>query len=109
LNREGHGVTTSRRRVRGTLWAYDYAIVPPQAGERLDGLRTILGEEHAAARRAARTWTGRVVCEAHATHVLVVSDSPDQGRVVNRLLERWVGRAHAAFSLTLPLALRAGT
>jgi hypothetical protein len=96
-------VKATGRRARRTLWAYDYAIVPPQAGELLDGIRTILEEEHAAAQRAARTWTGRLVCERQVTHILVVTDSPDQDREVNRHLEGQLRRAHAAFSLTLPL------
>src|SRR5690606_15111719 len=98
-----------RRGIRGTRWAYAYEIVPPQAEGQLRGLRAILARAHAAARRTAHTWTGRLVCEREATHILVVCDSPDQGREVNRLLERRVRRANATFSLTPPVALRAAT
>jgi hypothetical protein len=95
------------RRVRRTLWAYDYAIVPPQEEEQLDRLRRILEVAHTAARRAARTWTGRVVREQQVTHILVVSDSPDQDRGVNRRLEGLLNQANASFSLTAPMAVAA--
>jgi len=79
--------------------------VPPQAGELLDDIRTILEKEHAAAGRAARTWTGRVVRAQQVTHILVVSDSPDQDRGVNRRLEGLLNQANASFSLTAPMAV----
>ncbi len=94
-------------RVRGTLWTYDYAIVPPQAEAQLDRLRGFLEEAHTAAQRAARTWTGRVVREQQVTHILVVSDSPDQGRGVNRRLESLLKQVNAPFSLTAPMEVPA--
>lgn len=100
----------TRTTVARTLWAYAYAIVPPQAEGQLGGLGTFLEREHAKAQRLARTWTGRLVHGRRGiTHVLVVTDSPDQGRKVNRLLEGRLRRANAAFSLTLPMAFRAVT
>ena len=103
-------VERTRKAVARTLWAYAYAIVPPQAEAQLGGLRTFLEREHAKAQRMARTWTGRLVRGRRGvTHILVVTDSPDQGRAVNRLLEGQLRRANAAFSLTLPMALRAAT
>jgi hypothetical protein len=100
-------VETTRRSPPGTHWAYAYAIVPPQAEEQLGELRTILEREHAAALRTARTWSGRLVCEQRATHILVVSDTPDQGREVNRRLEARLRKAKAIFSLTVPMPLAA--
>lgn len=93
----------------GARWAYAYAIVPPQAPAQLSGLRALLAQAHVAARRGARTWTGRLVCERRVTRILVVSDSPDQRLEVNRLLEGRLRRANAAFSLTPPVALGAVT
>lgn len=100
-------VKQTGRRARRTLWAYDYAIVPPQAEAQLDRLRTILEEAHTAARRVARTWSGRVVRGQQVTHILVVSDSPDQDRGVNRQLEGLLNLANASFSLTAPMAVPA--
>lgn len=88
-----------------TLWAYAYEIVPPQAEDQLNAIRTLLEKEHSEAERAARTWTGKLVCEQHVTHILVVSDSPDQRREVNRRLEGRLKQLKAEFSLTVPMAL----
>lgn len=95
----------ARRSLPKTLWAYAYEIVPPQAQDRLGAIRTVLAKEHSEARRAARTWTGRLVCEPQVTHILVVSDSPEQSREVNRRLEGRLKQLKAEFSLTVPLAL----
>lgn len=94
-------------RVPGTLWAYDYAIVPPQTGAQLEQLRTFLAHAHTAAGHAAGAWTGRVVRERQVTHILVVSDSPDQDRGVNRRLEGLLSRVNASFSLTAPMEVPA--
>ncbi len=95
----------ARRSLPKPLWAYAYEIVPPQAEDQLNAIRTLLEEEHAAARRAARTWTGKLVCGQQVTHILVVSDSPDQRREVNRRLEGRLQQLKAQFSLTVPMAL----
>jgi len=73
--------------------------------DRLDAIRTLLEHEHSEAMGEARTWTGKLVCEKRVTHILVVSDSPDQRREVNRLLEGRLTQLKAGFSLTLPMAL----
>ena len=98
-------VEMTRRTVARTLWAYAYAIVPPQADEQLGGIRTFLECEHAKAQRVARTWTGRLVFERQVTHILVVTDSPDQDCEANRHLEGLLRQANAAFSLSAPLAI----
>ena len=87
-------------------WVYAYALVPPQAELELSGIRNFLEREHTEAQRAARTWIGNLVYEQWATHILVVSDSPDQGRPVNRRLERRLRQLEVVFSLTLPISLR---
>ena len=96
-----------RRLLRTTLWAYAYEIVPAQPEEQLQAIRAILEKEHSDAQRAERIWTGRLVCEQLATHILVVSDSPDRRREVNRRLEDQLKQLRAGFSLTLPMALAA--
>jgi len=88
-----------------TLWAYAYEIVPPQAEDHLQAIRLLLEREHTAAQRAARLWTGKLVCEPDVTHILVVSDSPDLDREVNRRLERRLKELKAQVSLTVPMAL----
>ena len=95
----------ARRSRTKPSWAYAYAIVPPQHELELSGIRTFLEQAHTEARRAARTWTGNLVYEQEATHILVVSDSPDQGRPVNRRLERRLRQLNVVFSLTLPMSL----
>jgi hypothetical protein len=87
------------------LWAYAYEIVPPPAKDQLTAIRPLLEAEHADAKLAKRTWTAKLVCEQQATHILVVSDSPDQRRDVNRRLESRLTQFKAAFSLTVPMAV----
>lgn len=89
-----------------SLWAYAYQIVPPQPARRLGAIRTLLKEETAAARGSPRIWSGRLVLEQRATHILIVSDDA-RGRdhPINRLLEAELERLGAAFSVTEPLAV----
>lgn len=89
----------------GTLWVYAYEFARPPAADQLSAIRTILEREHSGARDSARTWTGKLVYEQRLTHILVVSDSPDQSREVNRRLESRLKLLRAAFSVTMPMAL----
>lgn len=86
-------------------WTYAYALTPPQAIDRLHPIKTLLDSEHVAARRTARTWVGSVVSEEKVTHILVVSDSPEQNREVNRRLEAKLKELKAVFSITAPMAV----
>lgn len=88
-----------------TIWTYAYEIVPPQAEERLEAIKTLLDDEHTDARERARTWVGRVVLEQQITHIMVVSDSPAQNREVNRRLEAELTQLNVGFSLTAPMAV----
>ena len=87
------------------LWAYAYQIVPPQPSHRLGAIRTLLREETAAARHGPHIWSGRLVLEQRATHILIVSDAPGRSHSINRQLEAEVERLDAAFSVTEPLAV----
>jgi hypothetical protein len=87
------------------VWAYAYQILPPQAEDRLHSIKTILDQENADAQRTAKTWAGRVVVEQQVTHILVVSDSPEQNHDVNRRLEAKLQELHAGFSMTVPIAV----
>jgi len=87
------------------VWAYAYQILPPQAEDRLHTIKKLLDQENADAQRAARTWAGRVVVEQQVTHILVVSDSPEQDHAVNRRLEAKLQELNAGFSITVPIAV----
>jgi len=91
----------------GKVWAYGYRIVPPQTEDRLASIKALLEAEHSDARLGARTWNGRFVHEQKITHILVVSDSPDQDREVNRRLEFALKELKAGFSMTVPMAVEA--
>jgi len=86
-------------------WAYAYQIAPPQTADRLRPIATLLAYENQIARREARIWTAKVVLEQHVTHILVVSDDPEQDRKANRRLELALEDLQAAFSITLPMAV----
>jgi hypothetical protein len=88
-----------------SLWAYAYQIVPPQPSSRLGTIRSLLTVETAAARGNARTWSGRLVLERRATHILIVSDAPGRDHSINRRLEAELARLDARFSVTEPLAV----
>ncbi len=86
-------------------WAYSYEIVPPQTRDRLQLIDTILAEERANAERAARSWNGRFIIEEQVTHILVVSDSPDQESEINRRIEAELTALQAGFSITAPMSI----
>lgn len=88
-----------------TVWSYGYEIVPPQPEERLAAIQALLDHEQADARRRARTWAGRVVLEEQVTHILVVSDSPEQDGEVNRRLEAQLQELKVGFRVTMPMEI----
>jgi len=93
---------------RKAVWTYAYEIVPPQAEGRLGTIRNLLDQESADARRRAQTWVGRVVLQQQVTHILVVSDSPDQDHEANRRLEAQLKELEVEFSVTAPMAVSDG-
>lgn len=86
-----------------TIWAYGYEIAPPLAPARLRSIERLLDEEHSDARGRDRTWASRFVVEERVTHILVVSDSPDQHLAVNRRLEAELEKLEGGFSITPPV------
>jgi hypothetical protein len=90
------------------MWAYAYQIVPPHLEGKLDGVKALLAREHVDAERASRVWEGRFVEERQITHILVVSDSPDQDGAANQRLEAALTAAQAGFVVTAPLAVDDG-
>ena len=87
------------------IWAYAYQILPPQPAARLHPIKTLLDQAHTEAQRDAHTWTGRVVVEDQVTHILIVSDSPQQNHEFNRRLEAKLQELKAEFSITVPVAV----
>lgn len=87
------------------LWAYAYQLLPPQLADRLRTVQALLDDEHVDARRDGRTWAGRVVPEERITHILVVSDSPEQDHEGNRKLESELKELKAKFSISAALPL----
>jgi hypothetical protein len=94
--------TENRGNTPSPIWTYGYEILPPFPLEGLRSLEALLEEEHLMAKDDARVWVGRFLVEEQATHLLVVSDSPDQKRAVNVRLEAELRRITAAFSITTP-------
>ena len=86
-------------------WAYAYQIVPPQPEDRLRAVKVLLEQEGAQAKAQERTWEGRLVVERQVTHILVVSDSPDQDLEVNQRLEAELRGMEAGFAMTVPMAV----
>jgi hypothetical protein len=84
-------------------WAYAYEIQPAQPSHRLAPIRALLERETAHARRQSHTWEARLMREARVSHILIVADTPDQGREVNRLIEAELGALQAHFVVTLPM------
>ena len=87
------------------LWAYVYQIVRFQPWTRLGTIRTLPNQETAASRSTSRTWAGRLLLDRNATRILVVGDSPEQNRDVNRRLETQLKNAGAGFSVSAPMAI----
>jgi hypothetical protein len=103
-----HPTSGKNKRNEKDVWAYAYQIVPPQPEERLQTIRALLDREAMEAKTRARTWEGRLVAEEHVTHILVVSDSPEQDLEVNRRVEAALRLLEAGFSVTVPMAVRDG-
>jgi hypothetical protein len=87
------------------LWAYVYQIVTLQPWTRLGTIRTLLNNETAASRSAARSWAGRLLLDRNTMRILIVGDSPEQNREVNRRLETQLKNVGAGYSITAPMAI----
>jgi hypothetical protein len=96
-------VSKKRSQLPKTVWAYAYHIMPPQIAGRLRTIKTLLDHQHADARGGGRTWVGRMVLEQQITHILVVSDSPEQSREANRRLETALKELKVEFSIGAPM------
>lgn len=88
-----------------TLWAYGYEILPSQGADPMKEIGTLLSKEHENAKRGERVWAGRLVREQRITHIMVVSDSPDQTGEINKLIENRLEELNAGYFLSAPLAV----
>jgi hypothetical protein len=88
-----------------TLWLYAYQIVPPLPARRLGPLRSLLREEMGAARQDARVWSGRLVLDRRATHILIVSGTVGRDDAINLRLDNELKRLEAPYCRTAPLAV----
>src|SRR5213592_3010965 len=83
-------------------WAYAYQLDPPQPEPRFAKLKILLRRARLAAQREGRLWTGQIVMEAHITHILVVTDAPDEVRAVDRAIDAELKRLKMGFAITGP-------
>lgn len=89
-----------------TLWLYGYEMILPHHAQTMTAIRGLLDRENDEAKREDRTWTARLVTEPQATHVLIVSTSPEQDREINRKLEAELKALGVEYVLTLPMPVR---
>ena len=83
-------------------WAYAYQLTPPQPEPRFAKLKMLLRRARLAAQRDGRLWTGQIVMEAHITHILVVTDAPDEVRAVDQAIDAELKRLKMGFAITGP-------
>ena len=83
-------------------WAYAYQLNPPQPEPRFAKLKILLRRARLAAQRDGRLWTGQIVMEAHITHILVVTDAPEELRAVDRAIDAELKRLKMGFAITRP-------
>src|SRR6266566_940146 len=92
-----------KRRPRASKsWAYAYQLDPPQPEPRFAKLKILLRRARRAALRDGRLWTGQIVVEAHITHILIVTDAPDEVRAVDRAIDAELKRLKMGFAVTGP-------
>src|SRR5207249_1942719 len=97
------GLRVPKQRPRaGESWAYAYQLNPPQPEPRFAKIKMLLRRARLAAQRAGRLWTGQVVKDAHITHILVVTDAPDEVRAVDRAIGAELKRLKMGFAITGP-------
>jgi hypothetical protein len=87
------------------IWTYGYVLVPPITRDRMGPMEALLEGGHTKARLAALTWEGRLVNGNDITHILVVSDTPDQNLEINQQMEAELHRLEAPFAVTAAMAV----
>jgi hypothetical protein len=107
LNGKGNGRAPAlkERRALQTRWVYAYQLDPPQPEPRFKKINALVQKAQTVARRGGRLWTGRIVVETLVTHLLIVTDDPEQAPAVNRAIETELKQHAMGFALTGPAAL----
>ena len=83
-------------------WAYAYQLNPPQPEARFAKVKMLLRRARQEAQRDGRLWTGQIVMDAHITHILVVTDAPDEVRTVDRAIDAELKRLKMDFAINGP-------
>ncbi|MEX1182010.1 MAG: hypothetical protein WEF86_02165 [Gemmatimonadota bacterium] len=78
-------------------------MIQPQHEDVMAAILGLLKRENHEAKRDARTWTARLLTEQLATHVLIVSTSPEMDLEINRKLETQLKAMGVEFALTVPM------
>lgn len=89
-----------------TLWVYGYEMIPPHDEQQMTVIRDLLDLENNEAKRSARTWTARLVTRQQATHVLIVSTSPELDLEINRKVEAELRALGGEYLVTVPMPIR---
>jgi hypothetical protein len=88
-----------------TVWAYSYRLSNPQEPSRLHRIKALIAKERTAAAKRNATWEGRLVVDERVAHILILSDSPDVDREVNRQIEAELRALDAGFAVTVPMVV----
>lgn len=108
-NGKGNGrrrrVTDGKPGPDGGRWVYAYQLDPPQPELRFSKLKALVRDAQKAAKREGRLWTGRIVVETLITHLLIVTDHPNQAPAVNRAIEAELKQLDMGFALNGPARL----
>jgi hypothetical protein len=86
-------------------WVYAYQLDPPQPEPRFKKINALVRQAQSAAARKGRIWTGRIVVETLITHLLIVTDHPEQVPAVNQAIEAELKQLDMGFALTGPAPL----
>lgn len=82
-------------------------MIPPQHEQQMTAIRKLLDQENNEAKRNARGWTARLVTRPQATHVMIVSATPELDLEINRKLEAELRALGGEFVITVPMPIRA--
>lgn len=88
-----------------TIWAYAYALSPPQSASRLRSLKALLDRERRAAGLRDATWEARLINDDRVSHILVISDSPALDGEANCRVESALRDIEVGFAVTAPRAI----
>jgi hypothetical protein len=104
-HKNGGAATEKERRALNTRWVYAYQLDPPQPEPSFKKINALVQQAQTAAKRGGHLWTGRIVVETLVTHLLIVTDDPQQAPGVNRAIETELKQRAMGFALTGPAAL----